>query len=230
MRNITDIIRELVERIPTVVIGERLDVIDDTTKFWTCDVGYASVGGTLGGLPIIEVGSNYIIVQGTGLSLANADLKTPTYKHGTIIKVNIENQLRDRAYEEVYPMVYFPETTSKVERFRSIDIRDQSADVRLIFAKRYQEDWNTDQDETHIINPMLALYERFKKVVESDPMIKQEGIRWRESQYPILGTYVNDKGYKNGWFDDRVGGLVVDVNLEILKGFVCNCCGCGIPE
>jgi hypothetical protein len=231
MRNITDIIGELVGRISSGLVAERLETIETTTKFWTCDVGYARVGAKLGGLEILEVGSNYIIVQGALVGLTQS-LHPPTYKHGTVIHVNQENLTDGNAYEEVYPMIYFPETIGETERYNSrLDNREMSASIRLIFAQRYVPDWTTDQFTSECINPMLQLYDRFKKVVEADYFISpKRDIRWRERHFPILGNYATDKGYTNDWFDDKVGGVVVEFNMEVYKSFTCSCCGCDIPD
>lgn len=231
-RNITDIIGELVSRISTKVTAVRVESSGLTTKIWTCDVGYAKVGDYLGDYVILEVGSNYIIVDGVTSDL-EYDLQDPYYRHGTVIHVNQEltNAINNSDRPVVYPMIYFPESLGTIESGHSrLSLLEMTASVRLIFASNYNANWTTDEFTQLGINPMIQLFDRLRKVIEADPFLDpNRKIRYREIHKSILGTYANDKGYVNNLLNDRVGGIVVEFELEVLRNFACSCC-CDIPD
>lgn len=231
-RNIVDIVKSLVlqlnsEIIATSIVGNT----NGTYSIFTCDPKYSTTVLSINGVSILEViprGSYYEIIVESEV-VRPLSISPAKYYHGTLIATNklINTNSTDPDEVPVFPMIYFPETRNPVRRYARTDLREMSADIRLIFAVPFGQDWNSEQIKDNCINPMIVLARRFRDVVQNATNIELVG-NYTEEQYSKLGEKVEGKGTIYNMINQNCSGLVVDFTVDVYPEFECSCC-CDAP-
>jgi len=172
---------------------------------------------------VVEVGCDYIDVQGENAPQTSISTPAIYFKHGTIVSVNTEMIGISNA-KKFTPLVYYVEATSIQLNFDTEVQVDAVNDARLfVLMSCNVKDWLTDEHYSNVLIPCEKITkELILKFEQSDKIgdLENEG-QGRAANYINVGSY-EDKGAKKNLFVFPMSGVELRISLPLRRQY-CEC-------
>ena len=211
-----------------------MDNSDTTYSIFTGDVKYATTVVKINGVKILDVIDHNTCyeIKMDGEVTEPLNLSAPEYFHGTLIATNtkIQGKMQDRFDRTVFPLAYFPEVNSNIVYYNSTDLREMSADIRLIFAVPFQDGWDSDKIKNTCITPMIRMSELLENAIDASYNINLTS-GYAIDPYSKLGDIDKGKsiqGVVANMINAKCSGIVVDFSIDVYPSFRCTC-SCDSP-
>ena len=227
MKNLVNIIQELIGRIPREIKVSSINGI----RVYTCNTLYT----TLCKIVTDSVGNKYTIIafsQNEYLDLEPLDnapafddtvviLAEITYLHGTPISTNNEYLLIESRQSKKTPFIWLLESYQETFLGAESSLEVVYDDIRLFFMDGAIEDESNDRQNELYIKPMQSLAQLFLDVINEDFTFKHpENTRLRPRAR--FGVEVTNKGNTRHIFNDGLSGAEMVINLEMYDVSICH--------
>lgn len=230
VRDIQDIVEEIVNDIDkTIVVVKIEDATLLQTILYVCELKWLRVGSVVtDGLghtvTVIEVGSNYIIVEKdplfTWTSLLITIEEPIYYFRGTPMATN-EEWLNFAVNEDAKtPFVWLVEPTNETF-FTNGQSLERESDLRLYFLDKTLPKRTTKEHHDLVVKHLRAIVDGFLSVIERD---KGFG-RYDSYSQRVLSWFGTESasGYEAVILDSNLSAIEIRLTLPIRKGAKCLC-------
>lgn len=141
----------------------------------------------------------------------------PYYFHGTPIEIN--NILsKIRSGKSKFPAVFLFEPITTSENDDRMSNVGASPQLQLYFMNDWanQQQWDTDDHYTNIINDMDSLKREFIKELKKNEYVLDIST-YTTFRHAKWGLFFNNEGYKQQVFNDMLSGVELNITVEIDK-------------
>lgn len=222
-----DIIRDLVANMPIYLnIKAVTDNTDGTYLIETCNTSYLQKGfkleldGQEYKIESVTVNESAIL-KGDLLPTKGKKVLPPLhFKHGSILQANSELTQVTDVFEKT-PMVYLKRTFTE-NWGDDEDAVERTANINLFFLTQADfEAWMTEDHDHHAIRPMRNVLYSFVDYLKNRSDVGV--IKGYTTVDRIKFGMVVDLGVKTQYWNDKLSGVELQINLPISKGFKCKC-------
>lgn len=191
-------------------------------KLISCKPSYGYIGGSCNELPIIEIGTNYIVVRSeTLLVKGDYTLNLPFFLHGTqkAIKIQIESVMRSNMQ---YPFIYMQEPFKDKVMIDKTSSHGVVSDLRVWFLLPHDRNSLVTSDiYDRNINALNELALRWLKQIQRFKYFDFIGEDYDVTYHTNVGS-TSEYGYLYDLFNTPMSGVELRFKLPVLKQF-CRC-------
>lgn len=141
----------------------------------------------------------------------------PFYFYGTPIEVN-HDLLDVRAGQNKFPAVFLFDPIDTLENDDMMVNVGASPNLKIFFMNdwRNQEGWTTEDHYDNIIADMDSLKREFIKKLKANKYVL-EVTTYSTARHAKWGLFINNKGYKDPVFNEKLSGVSLDITIDIDK-------------
>ena len=227
MEDITQIIKDIVSRIDTTILG-KFNVLSNETDY--CFTKWARPGkivkdeieneylitGIVPGKSLTVIQQNTPLTDLTGTTFLNA----PYFQTGTKLAANAEWTKSLNDLTKKTPLIWLLEIIRE-DRFSREDVREFETDLRIFFLDETDPtQYLTEDHRREVVVPMSNLCESFLDVIREDRTFKRLE-KYRVTTFSRFGVE-NENGVIQNILDANLSGVELQLTLSKYKSN-CKC-------
>jgi hypothetical protein len=148
------------------------------------------------------------------------DIPAPNYLHGTIKQTSNEiTEVMDKT--TVYPLIYLNELIIEDFDYDELHPLERTSPLRIFFLETHNGEL-TEDTKTLVLDPVNNLVDEFIKILRKTPYINKGAFTpGKRTNLSLFGVYQFSKGNVSNYFNDKLTGVELAINLPLSKG-LCN--------
>jgi len=233
MSNLVDIVQDIISLID---LNLKVKGITDIGGVYRVEVCKTTLHLTLCSRVQDELGNNYEVtgisnneyvdlkpLNGAPAFTGNLIVTRPiTYLHGSPSSVNNEYLEVDQLTRNKTPFIWLLETYTYTPQGQE-SLLEAEYNARLFFmAESESQVWMNNQHNDYAIKPMENLANAFIEAVNSSFAFKTL-TDYTIQVRPRFGVEVTNRGSRERIIDEDLGGVELNVTLELYSTNICNC-------